>query len=163
MGESPRSPGWCCPPSPIWSMHFRPVNCEIDHEVHIWRGPGTPTRPRATASGRIEKSFRRLRSGSGWLEGVNRAGLESWRRGVSAAAPRNGDSARYLDFSKHGHAQWMKVPDAFRNDASVQAGEILPDIPTTSWGAPGWHIMRLSSAITAEPWKLRSAPRPSRR
>jgi len=88
------------------------------------------------------------------LDGVSQAGLE-------VAAPQAFPlqhlaavhSARYLDFLEHGHAQWMKVPDAFPEMMpSVRPVEQPSGYPENILGRAGWHIMDFSSAITAETW-----------
>jgi len=88
------------------------------------------------------------------LDGVDRAGL-------AVTAPREFPlqhlaavhSERYLDFLENGHAQWMKVPEAFPEMMpSVRPVESPSGYPDNILGRAGWHIMDFSSAITAETW-----------
>ncbi len=89
------------------------------------------------------------------LDGVGRAGLAVERapRAFSLQHLAAVHSARYLDFLEHGHAQWMKVPDAFPEMMpSVRPVESPRGYPDNILGRAGWHIMDFSSAVTAETW-----------
>ncbi len=122
--------------------------------MHLWRAQNAHAPARYMRYGRIGAFPETPERVTRLLDGVERAGL-------AVTAPREFPlqhlaavhSQRYLDFLENGHAQWMKVPDAFPEMMpSVRPVESPSGYPDNILGRAGWHIMDFSSAITAETW-----------
>jgi acetoin utilization deacetylase AcuC-like enzyme len=89
------------------------------------------------------------------VAGARAAGLEPMAPGeFDLAHIRAVHSERYLEFLRHGHADWAALPGAHAEMMpSLRPVEQPAGYPRHILGRAGWHIMDFAGAVTAETWE----------